>query len=154
MIGIDTLQKEASQKICQTLRLELGKDIYMGRISCIVLTANSITDVVNIDTCNLGTALTNSKAQAIILSALGQLKRKQMGTAILSMLLPVLKQKEESYAKGVKLVNDSFVKLDKLLIRATGKKPKGAGVSKSNRTVGSKGNGSSKRPTRHSRSKA
>jgi hypothetical protein len=84
--SIDELQQDATELIKTFMRTELGKDYYDGKVMAIVITANSITDKVNIDSCNLGTGLTNTKAQAMILSALGQLKRVQMANALVSVM--------------------------------------------------------------------
>ena len=83
---MDELQDEATELIKTFLRNELGKDYYKGNIMALVITANKTTDKVNIDTCNLGTALTSSLAQAMMISAMGQLKRGQMINALMSVL--------------------------------------------------------------------
>ena len=83
MKTFDDIQRDFTEIIKDYMRRELGKDFYAGKIQALVVTTNTVTGTINIDTCNVN--LTGD-AKKMLREALEQLERSQMANALRSLI--------------------------------------------------------------------
>ena len=82
-MNYDQAQQDVTELIKDYMRRELGKDQYGGKIQSLVVTTNTVTGKVNIDTCNV---LLMADAKKMLTEAYDQLKRGQMVNALESVI--------------------------------------------------------------------
>ena len=79
----DEIQKDFTEIAKDFMRRELGKDFYGGKVQALIVTSNTVTGMVNIDTCNVN--LTGD-AKKLLMEAYLQLERSQMANAIVGLM--------------------------------------------------------------------
>jgi len=89
----DDMQKDFTEITKDYLRRELGKDFYGGKVQALIVTTNSVTGMVNIDTCNVN--LTGD-AKKLLMEAYLQLERSQMANAIVGLMRKELASHENA----------------------------------------------------------
>lgn len=83
MQTIDELQQQFTEILKDFLRREVSKDKYNGKLEVVVVTTNSITGKINIDTCNVNLIGDTKK---MLREGLDQLNRAQIITALASII--------------------------------------------------------------------
>ena len=89
----DELQGDLREIVKANLRNELGKDYYAGKHQALLVTTNSVTGQVGIDTCNIN--LTGD-AKKMLMEAYLQLERSQMANAIIGLIRKELAYHEDA----------------------------------------------------------
>jgi len=79
----DEMQIDFTELVKEWMRHELGKDFYAGKVMAVVVTTNSVTGRVNIDTCNVNLM---ADAKKMLREAYDQLDRAQMANALTSVI--------------------------------------------------------------------
>ena len=88
----DEVQGDFTELVKDWMRHELGKDFYAGKVQALVVTTNTVTGRVNIDTCNVNLM---ADAKKMLREAYDQLDRTQLVNALMS----TIERKVESYVK-------------------------------------------------------
>lgn len=81
---VEELQQDFTELLKDFMRRELGKDHYHGKVQSLVVTSNTVTGKVNIDTCNVNLVGDTKK---LLREALDQLNRYQLVNALLTLLV-------------------------------------------------------------------
>jgi len=89
----DEVQGDFTELVKDWMRHELGKDFYAGKVQALVVTTNTVTGRVNIDTCNVNLM---ADAKKMLREAYDQLDRTQMANALVS----IIRKEMESYVKN------------------------------------------------------
>jgi hypothetical protein len=89
----DEMQCDFSELAKDWLRHELGKDFYAGKVQALVVTTNTVTGRVNIDTCNVNLI---ADAKKMLREAYDQLDRTQICNALTSIIERRLKEHENA----------------------------------------------------------
>ena len=83
MKTFDELQGDFVSLVKDWMRHELGKEWYQGKVQAVVVTTNTVTGKVNIDTCNVNLI---ADAKKMLREGYDQLDRSQMVNALLSII--------------------------------------------------------------------
>src|SRR3990167_742962 len=85
----DKLQDDVSVLVKDFLRRELSKDFYGGKIQALVVTTNTVTGKVSIDTCNINLM---ADAKKMLREAYDQLDRAQIVNALHSVIMEAIRK--------------------------------------------------------------
>jgi hypothetical protein len=82
---MDDLQSDYSELIKDFMRHELGKDHYESKIRCVVVTSNTVTGRVSIDTC-ANPPLLERETKSLLMEAREQIRRLQQANTLRSVI--------------------------------------------------------------------
>ena len=82
MPTIDGLQLELCEELKQWLRDKLGEDKYNGKIQVVCILANTITDTINLESCNIVLEMDIKK---LLREVLESKEREQLCVALLNI---------------------------------------------------------------------
>lgn len=85
MRPVDDLQSDYSELIKDFMRHELSKEHYGSKIRCVVVTSNTVTGRVSIDTC-ANPPLLERETKSLMKEGIEQLQRLQQANALRSVV--------------------------------------------------------------------
>lgn len=88
----DDMQSDLTEVIKSFLRTNLSKDYYHGKIQVVVITTNTVTGKVNIDSCNVPLVADTKK---LLREGYDQLSRAQLINAMRSVFIQPKKKRRK-----------------------------------------------------------
>ena len=94
--SFDEMQSDVTELVRAFLRAELGKDYYQGKLQAMVITTNTVTGRIDVDSCNVNLAQDQRK---IIYEALRTIDTARQAQAVTNMIINAIHRKRKGKVK-------------------------------------------------------
>ena len=95
--SFDEMQSDVTGLVRAFLRVELGKDYYQGKLQAMVITTNTVTGRIDVDSCNVNLAQDQRK---IIYEAMRTIDNTRLSQAVAGMVVPTIRKLERLLRTG------------------------------------------------------